>query len=55
MSKLVIFDSGLDQLKLPILPSLSFDDPNDSEHHRGTLSVLLERYIEWKAEFLEGE
>lgn len=54
MSKLVIFDSGLDRLKLPILPSLCFDDPSDGEHHRGTLCVLLERYIEWKAEFFDG-
>lgn len=51
----MIFDSGLDQLQLPILPSLSFDDPSDSEHHRGTLAVLLERYMEWKVEFPESE
>ena len=55
VSKLVLFDSGLNQLRLPILPSLSFGDTGENEPRRGTLSVLLDRYFEWKAEFPDGE
>ena len=55
VSRLVLFDSGLGQLRLPILPSLSFGDTGENEPRRGTLSVLLERYFEWKAEFPEGK
>ena len=51
----MLFDSGLGQLRLPILPSLSFGDTGENEPRRGTLSVLLERYFEWKAEFPDGE
>ena len=55
-SRLVLFDSGLSALKLPILRSLSFDEAGDAEaRRRDTLSVLLERYFEWLAEFQEGE
>ncbi len=54
-SRLVLFDSGLGALKLPILRSLSFDGVDNAEaRRRDTLSVLLERYFEWQAEFPEG-
>ncbi|KAI0638271.1 hypothetical protein C8Q77DRAFT_422029 [Trametes polyzona] len=52
-SKLVVFDSGLGDLKLPILRPLSFTESEEGEgtpHRRDTLSVLLERYFEWQAE-----
>ncbi|KAI9000929.1 hypothetical protein BD414DRAFT_574435 [Trametes punicea] len=50
-SKLVIFDSGVSNLKLPILKPLSFgDETEEQQRHRDTLSVLLERYLEWTAE-----
>ena len=41
---------------MPILKNLSFDESAEDESpRRDTLSVLLERYIEWKVEFAEGE
>ena len=58
-SKLAIFDSGLGALKLPILRSLTFDGDDEGStstvRHRDSLSTLLERYLEWKVEFPEGE
>ncbi|KAI0352869.1 hypothetical protein OH77DRAFT_742018 [Trametes cingulata] len=51
VSKLVVFDSGLVDLKLPILRPLSFGEQSDvAQRHRDALSVLLERYFEWQAE-----
>ncbi|TBU49620.1 hypothetical protein BD309DRAFT_25052 [Dichomitus squalens] len=55
ISKLVLFDSGLSQLRLPILPLLSFGDTGENEPRRGTLSVLLERYFEWRVEFPDDQ
>ena len=54
----MIFDSGLGALKLPILRSVNFEEEGEETpseaRHRGTLSVLLERYMEWKVQFPEG-
>ncbi|KAI0677461.1 hypothetical protein C8Q78DRAFT_1074156 [Trametes maxima] len=50
-SKLVVFDSNLTELKLPILRSLSFAERHeDTGQHRNTLTILLERYFEWQGE-----
>ncbi len=47
----MVFDSGLTDLKLPILRPLSFEDQtHDIQRHRDALSVLLERYFEWRAD-----
>ncbi|KAL7282476.1 hypothetical protein ACG7TL_003947 [Trametes sanguinea] len=56
VSKLVVFDSGLAHLKLPILKPLAFGDPaEEPQRNRGTLSILLERYFEWTAEVQIGK
>ena len=55
-SRVVIFDSGLGTLKLPILKALSFDEPEEEEPARSdALYVLLERYFQWLVEFPEFE
>ncbi|KAJ3012979.1 hypothetical protein NUW54_g1723 [Trametes sanguinea] len=55
-SKLVVFDSGLADLKLPILKPLAFgDSAEEPQRNRGTLAILLERYFEWTAEVQIGE
>lgn len=61
-TSLAIFDSGLHQLKLPILRPVSFGYriPDESEQpltnpRRESVALLLQKYFEWIGLVGEGE